>query len=56
MQQSKVGPVHTCQWIEGEPDADESCKCGRPAIPARPYCREHEARAWRMRQDASEEN
>ncbi len=45
-----------CQWIEGEPSADDKCKCGAPAVEGRPYCPEHEARAsagrWRAEEAA----
>lgn len=34
-------PPRTCQYIKGEPSADDSCKCGKPAEPGRPYCAEH---------------
>jgi hypothetical protein len=40
----------TCQWIAGEPSADEACKCGQPTVsPMEPYCATHHARAWRQR-------
>lgn len=49
-----LGPGR-CQWIEGEPTADDYCKCGLRAIPGRPYCPDHEARAYQRRQpDAPE--
>ena len=51
-----------CQWIEGEPSAEDGCKCGRPiqpidraldaSLPQRqglrslPYCGAHMARAY----------
>ena len=34
-------PAKSCQWIEGEPSADDSCKCGAPVVPGRSYCAEH---------------
>ena len=34
-----------CQWIEGEPRGDDSCKCGRPVRPGAPYCSTHAHRA-----------
>lgn len=44
-----VGPApRTCQWIAGEPTGDDSCKCGAETLPGRPYCLEHELRAWRV--------
>ena len=39
-----------CQWIAGEPSADDACKCGAAAGPSRVYCPAHEARAWYVRQ------
>ncbi len=40
----------TCQWIEDEPTADDSCKCGaplaRPADPRCSYCKKHEDIAY----------
>ena len=35
-----------CQWIPGEPSADDACKCGAKTGRSRVYCPEHEARAW----------
>ena len=38
-----------CQWIPGEPSADDKCKCRAPVMEASPderpspYCAEHEA-------------
>ncbi len=34
-----------CQWITGEPSADDRCKCGRPAVSGSPYCAHHRDRA-----------
>lgn len=45
-------PSAPCQWVIGEPSADDSCKCGRPVAEAErngrriPYCAEHLARAY----------
>lgn len=36
-----------CQWIEGSPRADDSCKCGAPTAPKSSYCERHHGRAWR---------
>lgn len=40
----------TCQWIEGAVGGDDTCKCGKPVIGARPgrapYCPEHARRAY----------
>ena len=41
---------HTCQWIEGQPSADDACKCGQPTQRGGPYCAAHHARRWRKRQ------
>ncbi len=30
-----------CQWIEGEPSADDRCKCGKPVVPGASYCEPH---------------
>lgn len=37
-----------CQWIEGDPSADEACKCGAPTQRGLPYCPRHAARAYQM--------
>ena len=39
----------TCQWIAGEPSADDACKCGAATGASRVYCPAHEARAWYVR-------
>ena len=36
-------PPGQCQYIAGEPSADDSCKCLAPAVPGRPYCGPHAA-------------
>ena len=36
-----------CQWIPGEPSADDACKCGAATGESRVYCSEHEKRVWR---------
>lgn len=40
-----------CQWIRGEPTADDSCKCGRPVAAGSrtPYCETHLRRAYLVR-------
>lgn len=38
-------PARTCQWIEGQPTADDGCKCGAPSAPRASYCPTHLARA-----------
>ena len=38
-----------CQWITGEPSADDSCKCGAAVGETRVYCPEHEIKARRTR-------
>ena len=35
-----------CQFIEGEPSRDDSCKCGEPTKPLSAYCHEHHKRVW----------
>lgn len=37
------GGFRSCQWIEGSPTRDDTCKCGRPVVPGSrwPYCPEH---------------
>ena len=39
----------TCQWIIGDPTADDACKCGEPAMDG-PYCARHMAMAYLPRQ------
>ncbi len=34
-----------CQWIAGEPKAEEACKCGQVTAPGSPYCERHRVRA-----------
>lgn len=41
------GGFRTCQWIDGEPSRDDSCKCGKPAATGSSYCDDHLARAYR---------
>ena len=43
----------TCQFIEGDPSPDESCKCGAPVVPGTAYCAHHLERT-RSHQDAAE--
>jgi hypothetical protein len=31
----------TCQFIEGDPSPDESCKCGATVVPGTAYCPDH---------------
>ena len=48
VQQPDLLGFRSCQWIEGEPSADDRCKCGRPVQPDEsnwPYCAEHLKRA-----------
>ena len=47
----RVGPKgRQCQWIEGEPSADDSCKCRLETIPGKPWCAAHYPRVWRPAQ------
>lgn len=32
---------HECQYIEGDPSPDDTCKCRKPVEPGSPYCAEH---------------
>ena len=34
----------TCQYIAGEPSADDACKCGAPTDEGGVYCARHRAR------------
>jgi len=38
-----------CQWIAGEPTADDSCKCGETALVGKPYCEAHWNRSFTKR-------
>lgn len=38
-----------CQYIAGEPLADDSCKCNRPVDTRSAYCREHHRLCWQAR-------
>lgn len=42
-------PPGRCQWIAGEPSADDRCKCGQRAVPGLPYCPEHQLKAYQRR-------
>ncbi len=33
--------VRACQFIAGDPSADDACKCRRAAMPGAPYCEVH---------------
>lgn len=35
-----------CCWPEGEPGTPDFHFCGKPAVPEKPYCEEHCARAY----------
>ena len=51
-----VGVSHrfdTCQWIDGEPTSDESCKCGRAVRPGSAYCEGHAERTRLYRRRSS---
>ncbi|SMF47650.1 GcrA cell cycle regulator [Azospirillum oryzae] len=43
-----AAPAKTCQWIEGNPTPDDSCKCLAPSAPGVSYCPDHAARAYRV--------
>jgi hypothetical protein len=38
----------SCQWIDGDPTADDSCKCGRQVRDGSVYCDDHQERARRQ--------
>lgn len=35
-----------CQYIEGEPSADDRCKCAKLTVPGSPYCQQHHSRCF----------
>ena len=41
-----VSFFRTCQFIECEPSADDSCKCGAPTMPGSAYCQAHFERCY----------
>ena len=41
-----------CQWIEGDPTSDDSCKCLKPALVGKSYCAEHQELS--LRKDETE--
>lgn len=43
----------TCQWIEGKPTPDDSCKCGAPSVRGHAYCGPHLRKAYRVLPRAS---
>lgn len=43
-----AAPAKTCQWIEGAPSPDDSCKCLAPSAPGVSYCPTHAQRAYRV--------
>ena len=49
-QWSEAGrPPRRCQWIEGQPTADDSCfQCRRKVKPGSPYCAPHDRRAYQL--------
>lgn len=51
----EIARPRTCQWIDGEPSADDACKCGRPTIPGFSYCAPHVARAYQPRRERNED-
>lgn len=36
-----LSQIHKCQYIAGDPSADDRCKCLQPAALGKPYCPEH---------------
>lgn len=43
-----AAPARLCQWIEGDPTPDDSCKCLAPSAPGVSYCPAHAQRAYRV--------
>ncbi|CAO3404279.1 hypothetical protein [Azospirillum palustre] len=43
-----AAPAKACQWIEGAPSPDDSCKCLAPSAPGVSYCPAHAQRAYRV--------
>lgn len=47
---------YSCQWIDGEPNHTDDCKCGRPVVDPEDrgsrgtYCAEHAAKAVILRE------
>jgi hypothetical protein len=39
-------PPQRCQYISGDPSADEACKCDYPAVSGSAYCAHHHRRCW----------
>jgi hypothetical protein len=39
-------PARGCQWIEGEPSGDDSCKCLKPSKTGFDWCEEHFKRVY----------
>lgn len=50
------GPAQTCQYIEGEPTADDSCKCGKPSAPGFSWCADHKAVVYQPPEAAADLN
>jgi len=46
-QKDYVAGFRSCQWISGEPSADDSCKCGEPVVVVGVYCTSHQAMTTR---------
>jgi hypothetical protein len=50
-----LGPLpKICQWIEGEPTWDDTCKCCAPTQAGSVYCSEHLARAYTKKAEPEE--
>lgn len=41
----RLGPG-MCSWPEGDPGSEEFRFCGKKAVPGKPYCEEHCAKAY----------
>lgn len=45
--------IRECQWVHGEPDRGPWRYCGCPAMPGKPYCGDHAAKAYRPKESAA---
>lgn len=52
--QARTFTARACQWIDGEPSADDACKCGEPTMPGVSYCAPHFKRAYQVRRVRSD--
>lgn len=45
--------IRECMWVYGEPDRGGWHYCGAGAMPGKPYCPEHAAKAYRPKESAA---